>query len=184
MKISRRKAGIVREALENWEKEGILDKTSKEKFLSSMELIPFDWRKMAVYSFLLALISIVIAVVSIFTDAKFILLLSRLFKAPDLVKCIFFSSLSLGFFLWAFRRRGNTPLKVFSNEALIFLGVLSLAGAIVFLGMALGDKSGRFSLLLFMAAVLYGVIGFTFSSRQVWVFSLISLGGWFGAETG
>lgn len=184
MKITKRKAGILTEALEEWGKEGVLDEDSRERLLASMEVIPFDWRKMAVYSFFLALISIVIAVVSIFTDRTFILVLARLFTAPDLIKCIFFCLLSLVFFLWAFRRRENKPLKVFSNEALIFLGVLSLAGAIVFLGMALGDKSGHFSLLLLLAAILYGVIGFTFSSRQIWVFSIISLGAWFGAETG
>jgi len=184
VKTTKRKAKILREALEEWEKERILDEDSRDKLSSSIQVLPFDWRKMAVYSFLLALISIVIAVVSIFTDDSFILFLSRLFTAPDLVKCIFFSALSLIFFVWAFRRREHKPLKVFSNEALIFLGVLSLAGGILYLGTALGNKSGHFSLLLLLAAVLYGVIGFTFSSRQVWIFSIISLGAWFGAETG
>ncbi len=76
------------------------------------------------------------------------------------------------------------PYKVFSNETILFLGVLLTAVSVGYLGAALDNGSGHFSLLFLLAAVIYAVLGFYFSSVQVWVFALLSLGAWYGAETG
>lgn len=76
------------------------------------------------------------------------------------------------------------PYKVFSNETILFLGVLLTAVSVGYLGAAMDNGSGHFSLLFLLAAVIYAVLGFYFSSVQVWVFALLSLGAWYGAETG
>jgi len=64
------------------------------------------------------------------------------------------------------------------------LGVLTTAAAIAYLGKAFDTGSGHFSILLFLAALIYGIIGYLFPSQLVWIFSMLSLGSWFGAETG
>jgi hypothetical protein len=42
----------------------------------------------------------------------------------------------------------------------------------------------HFSLMLLLAALSYGVLGIWFPSTLVWVFALLSLGGWLGLKTG
>jgi hypothetical protein len=81
-----------------------------------------------------------------------------------------------------FRKR--QPHRIYSNEAIFFLGVLALAGAIVFMGVALDTGSGHVSVLFLIASVLYALLGLWFPSALVWVFGLLSLGCWMGAETG
>jgi hypothetical protein len=82
------------------------------------------------------------------------------------------------------KKRSRHPERVFSNEAAFFLGILAVAGSIAFLGRAVDTGSGHFSLLVLLAALVYAALGLWFPSRLTWLFSLLSLGGWFGAETG
>ena len=51
-------------------------------------------------------------------------------------------------------------------------------------GVWLDNGSGRVSVLLLFAALLYGAIGWFSRSGLVWWFALLSLGNAFGAETG
>ncbi len=111
-------------------------------------------------------------------------LLAAIFQAPALIKCLVFSAVSAGFYYLGVYRKHAYPAKIYSNEASFFLGVLSTAAAIGYLGVAMDSASGHFSLLILIAAVAYGFLGIWFQSTLVWVFSLLSLGSWIGAETG
>ena len=64
------------------------------------------------------------------------------------------------------------------------LGVVATALSIAFLGKAIDTGSGHFSLLFLLASLVYGALGLWFPSKLAWVFALLSLGSWFGAETG
>jgi hypothetical protein len=82
------------------------------------------------------------------------------------------------------KRKYKSPEKEFSNEAIFFLGVLATAASIAFFGEAIDTGSGHFSLLILLAAIVYGILGLWFPSKLVWIFSLLSLGSWMGTETG
>jgi hypothetical protein len=62
--------------------------------------------------------------------------------------------------------------------------VLSTAGAVAYFGQAIDTGSGHFSLLFLLSTIIYAALAFWFPSRLIWVFSLLSFGSWFGAETG
>ena len=74
--------------------------------------------------------------------------------------------------------------KVYSNEAILTLGVASTAIAIYQLGKVLKLQFEQFRHLSFYACLIYGLIGYYFKSTLIWIFALISLGIWYGAETG
>lgn len=76
------------------------------------------------------------------------------------------------------------PGKRYGNEAALFVAVLLTACALWQLGVWLDNGSGRVSVLLLFAALLYGAIGWFSRSGLVWWFALLSLGNAFGAETG
>lgn len=107
-----------------------------------------------------------------------------MFSAPALVKSISFGFCSACLYYVGVSRGRNNPHKPLSSEAIVFLGVASTAASIAFLGQALEVSPQRYSLLLLTAAIFYGFIGLVVPSGQVWVFSLLSLGSWFGTETG
>lgn len=184
MRVIKTHASIIISAIEYWSKEGLIDSNTKDLLSKSVEVIPFDWKKLSKYSFWIAIICIIIAVSAIFADKILLELLKFIFKAPYIVKFCGLSILSASIFWYGIKRRMKNPSKIFSNEAVMFLGVLTTAGAVYQLGNLLSLTSGHISLLLLFSFLIYGLLGFFIQSNLIWLFSLLSLGSWMGAETG
>jgi hypothetical protein len=181
MKVARKKAKIISAAIKEWEDNSQLSPEDSQRLRQSMEVVPFDWRRLAKYSFWIAIICIVIAVSALIVDLQD--LLKIIWERPLLGFCLCVL-LAATLFAWGLNRRARHPGKIYSNEAVFFLGVLAVAAAITFLGKAVGSGSRHFSFLILLAALVYAVLGLWLPSRLVWWFALLSLGSWFGAETG
>ncbi len=184
MKINKRYGKFLSNTIHYWEDNSIILPDEANKLRNSFEVISFDWKRLAKYSFWISIICIIIAVSAILMDQVLMELLKKIFNAPDIIKCFSLAALSTAFFYLGLRRRSKYPNKIFSNEAIFFLGVLSVAGSIAFLGKAIDTGSGHFSLLILLATVVYGILGILFPSKLIWLFSILSLGSWFGTETG
>ena len=184
MKLPHKQATVVRDAIEQWRKEGVIPDAQAATLAATVEVQYFDWRKLAKYSFWIALVSIVSSVSAALSDRMLRDLLEVLFLAPATVKCAVLSLVAAGLYWWGVIRRTQDPTKVYRNEAIFFLGVLATGGAISQLGIALDSGSGHFSLLLLLSFLVYAVLGVVLESNLIWVFSLASLGGWMGTETG
>ena len=184
MRLTKKKAKIVASVVESWVENKILSQEQGHMLLGSYEVVRFDWKRLAKYSFWISIICIIISVAAILADDFLMALLSRLFSAPDIAKCLGTGIIAAFVYYFGIKRRSRKPEKVFSNEAILFLGVLATAGSIAFLGKALDTGSGHYSLLILLAAIIYGILGLWFPSRLVWIFSLLSIGGWMGTETG
>lgn len=184
MHVSKKEGRVLSKAITNWLESDVISEEESHKLRNSYEVTSFDWKRVAKYSFWLAISCIIISISSILADKWIIQFFKNLFDAPDSVKCISFTMLSSGLYFLGIRRKNQCPDKIYSNEAIFFLGVATTAVAIVFLGKAIDTGSGHFSILLLLAAVIYGLLGLWFPSKLVWLFSLLSLGSWLGAETG
>ncbi len=184
MHVSKKEGRILSEAITNWLETDVISEAESQKLSNSYEVTSFDWKRVAKYSFWLAISCIIISISSALADQWLIELFKKLFNAPDSVKCIGFAMLSGGLYFLGIRRKDQHPDKMYSNEAIFFLGIITTAASIAFLGKAIDTGTGHFSILLLLAAVIYGLLGLWFPSKLVWLFSLLSLGSWFGAETG
>ncbi len=184
MKLSPKKAFLVRSSLTQWRESGLLTEAQAKTLNDDIQIIPFDWRRLAKYSMWASLVCIVTAIGSILADRALLELLETIFNAPYLAKCGALALLAAGLYWWGVTRKLKYPKKVYSNEALLFLGVLATAGSVYSLGRAFDTGSGHFSILLFVSFVIYGLLGLSFKSNLIWIFALASLGSWFGTETG
>jgi len=184
MKLTKKKGKIVNSAIETWVEEDVLSQDQGQMLLKSYEITSFDWKRLAEYSFWISIICIVIAVGSIIADDYLRALIAKLFNAPVIAKCLGTAAVAALIYYYGIKRKYKKPEKIFSNEAIFFLGVLATAVSIAFFGEAIYTGSGHFSILLLIAAIVYGILGLWFPSKLVWVFSLISLGSWMGTETG
>jgi hypothetical protein len=133
---------------------------------------------------LIAIFCVVIAVAAALADEVLMRLLMRIFNAPAAAKSGFFAACSAAIFWYGLRARARHPQRVYGNEAAFFLGVLALAASIYFLGVVIDAADRNYALLFLIAAVVYALLGLWFPSSLVWVFALLSLGSWMGAETG
>lgn len=184
MRVTKKKARILQTAIDEWAAETVITQTQAKTLSENYEVIGFDWKRLARYSFWISIICIIISVGAMVTDEYLRKLLADIFKAPAVVKCIFTVLVAAFIYYFGIRRKYKSPEKVFSNEALFFLGVLATAVSITFFGEVIDTGSGHFSILLLLATVTYGILGLWFPSKLVWIFSLLSLGGWMGTETG
>ena len=182
--LARRQHGVVTRVIERWRRDGTLDEGTAARLAGSIGIAPFEWQRTARYAFIVAVVCVVIAVGAVLADDVLMALLLRIFNAPAIAKCAGFAAVSAAIFRYGLVRRAKHPQRLYSNEAVFFLGVLGLAAAVFFLGVALDTGSGRYSLLFLLASVLYALLGLWFPSALVWVFGLLSLGTWMGTETG
>lgn len=184
MKLPKKQLEFLKNVIREWNARGLVSPEQSDKLLRGFEVIAFDWRRLTKYSLWIALICIIISVSALLADKMFLELIKRLFNAPDVVKCIFLGVTAFLFYFCGARRRKNNPQNRYSNEILFFLGIIATAGSIFYFGVVIDDKSGHFSTLLLISFVIYGFLGLFLNSTLIWLFSVLSSGSWFGAETG
>ena len=184
MKLPKKKARIVLDTVSELEREQVLDTATAARIRENVHSLAFDWRRLARYSFVIAILCVVIALGAALADEWLMALLERIFTMPWAFKSLTCAVLSAVIIFLGLKRRRLHPGKIYSNEAVFFAGVLGIAGSIVCLGKAIDTGSGHYSLLILLAALVYGFLGLALESKLIWVFGLLSLGSWFGAETG
>lgn len=170
--------------ISHWQKQGLIDEPTAANLRNSYDVKGFDWKRLAQYSFWVALFCGLIAIASLIIDDKVIDWLKHLYNTPDILISIISGILAAFLFIRGHKLKKISPQKVFSNEAVIFLGILFTANCIAYLGKTFDNGSGHYSLLFLLSVFVYGFIAYKLNSLLIWLFALISLGSWFGTETG
>jgi hypothetical protein len=178
MYTTKTKARIIKQAILAWHNEGLLDEEKSSQLENSIEVAAFDWKRLARYSFIVSIICLVIAVGSIVSLPLFAVLF-----ANPVVRLAIASVSSVMMYYFAIDRMKKSPLRTFSNEAIMLTAVLATAWAVTEFGAILDSGSDHFSVLILLACIVYLCIGWLTKSGMVWLFALISLGAWLGAET-
>jgi len=173
--LPKAKARIVLEATEELQRVNVIDATTARLIREAIRPFPFDWRRLARYAFILAVVCVAIAVSAALADQWLLGILRRFFSMRWGVRSLGCAFVSAGVIALGFRLRQRHPGRIYSSEAILFLGVLGIAESIFCLGRAIGSESGHYSLLVLLAALVYGALGATLESKLIWTFSLISL---------
>lgn len=188
--ISKKKWRIISAAVECWLDAGIISTEEAQRLRNSYAgARPISWKIVARYSFIMASFCVFLSVVILLTDEWIIALFEELFNAPALVKSIGFAIISGGLFWKGTRVRIRSPDKIYSIRTTFLWSVGATAFSIKYLGVALIEELDYFdpdllvSALLMLAAIIYGVLGLWLRANIIWLFSLLSLGSWFGFET-
>lgn len=184
MLLSKKRFRLVSKVIETWKDENLISQEDSIKLKGAIELSKFDWKRAAKYSFWIAGICLAISLFAILLDDAIMALIKQILKMPDIAKAILLGVISSAFYFWSFNRRKSKPKKTFSNEFLLFVGAIVTGAAILFFGIAIDTGSGHYSILILMASIVYLCVGGFFPSAPMWVLGIISLGSWFGTETG
>lgn len=182
--LDKQESEFLSQAISHWEKEGFIDKPVADKLRTSYDVKGFDWMRLAKYSFWIALICGATSFGWFIIDDAFLNYISKLYYTPNIVIAIMAGVAAAGLFFWSRRLKKISPEKVFSNEAVTFMAVLFTALCIAYLGKTFDNGSGHYSILFLISVFVYGILAWNMDSRLIWLFALISLGSWFGSETG
>ena len=119
MKISLRKkqARFLNEVIQHWGEEALIDDATKGRLTNSIEVRPFDWKKLAEYSFWISIICIIISLVAVVADEALIHFVEQFFSASNLMLCLTFGVIAGGFYYWGYvSGPANEPYSVNGNE--------------------------------------------------------------------
>jgi hypothetical protein len=184
LNLDKQDSEFLNKTIAYWEKEDLLNVEQAQKLRETYEVKGFDWMRLAKYSFWIALICGAASFAFLIVNDTIINWLKSLYYTPDIVISIVSAIAATLLFYLGRRREKLNPERIFSNEAIIFTGVLFTACCIAYLGKTFDNGSGHYSLLFLLSVFVYGFLAWRMDSRLIWLFSLVSLGSWFGTETG
>ncbi|MXV50791.1 DUF2157 domain-containing protein [Pedobacter sp. HMF7647] len=184
LNLDKNEANFLDQTIKYWREENLLNGEQVQKLQDSYHVKGFDWKRLAQYSFWIALVCGIVAIASLIIDDTVIRWLKKLYDTPDIIIGILSGGVAAFLFYRGRLLQKHQPQKVFSNEAVVFLAVLFTANFIAFTGKAFDNGSGHFSILFLISVFIYGYLAYSFNSNLIWIFALISLGSWFGTETG
>jgi hypothetical protein len=184
LNLDKQESEFLNKAIKHWEEQHLVDAELAENLRNSYEVKGFDWMRLAKYSFWIALLCGIIAVGSLIINDTVIKWLKGLYYTPDIMISIGSAIIAVITFTIGRRWEKKYPDRIFSNEATIFTGILFTACCIGYLGKTFDNGSGHYSLLFLLSVFVYGFLAWRMDSRLIWLFSLVSLGSWFGTETG
>src|ERR1700761_2066729 len=127
MRVQRQDALTIRKALQGWRQAGLLDEDTMLRLDQSLQIVPFDWQKLAAFSFWIAIACIIVAASAVFADQYLIDLVEALFHSGHGLLSAFLAVLAGAVFTLGVRTKHTHPERAFSNEATLFCGVLSTA---------------------------------------------------------
>ncbi|MGF1735039.1 hypothetical protein [Photobacterium satsumensis] len=178
MKINKRQAKTLNEAITQWEKDDQITADTAKSLRNSYEVVGFDWKLLAVYSFWIAITCFIISIGILLADDYLMALLATLIDTPASVLSVISAMLAAASFTFGIKRRRRYPEKYFSNEAMYFFGVLWTAVSVGFLRETVWFSEFHDAIYLLILTLVYGAIGFRLSSMLVWIFALLSFAGW------
>lgn len=183
MKLDSEKADFLNEVIDKWEQQQLISSEKANQLKNSFTKKSFDWQKLAQYTIYISLACGVFALGSLLLDKQVSAILSSLYETPNIIISLFSFAFAAYFLFTGNRRRKNKIDRVFSNEALLFAGVLFIANGLAYLGKSIDKNTENYALLFFVAVPVYASLAYFFKSRLIWAFALFSLGAWFGTQT-
>ena len=183
-KLDQEKSEFLDEMIDHWQNENLIPESTAEQLRKSYESKLFDWRRLAQYSFWIAMACGVISLGALLIDKALINYIEKLYDTPNSMISLLSALGAAWLFIIGFKRKKSKPELIFSNEAFVLTAVMLTANAIAYLGKSLNSGNNHFSVLILIAVFIYGGLAYLFKSRLIWVFTLVSFGAWFGTETG
>ncbi|MGH1338262.1 MAG: hypothetical protein ACRBFS_19215 [Aureispira sp.] len=183
IEANKRQAKVLKDALTQWQQQKLLSEEQANQLNNSIIIQTFDWKKLAKYSFVLAILCVIGSVISILAD-NFLLELLFNILGTEWGAVIVSSLFATGFILWGGKKKRHPLEKKFTSEALLAIGGIFIGVAIIFFGEAISTGSGHFSLLLLLGAIIYAPLAIYYQSISLWSLLLFSSTAWFGSELG
>lgn len=155
MQVTRKQERVIRQALDHWQQSGELSAQQHQQLESTLQRLPFDWKRLSRYAFWIAIACLIIAAVNLFSDTALIHYLIELFSISEIMRVVFPALIAGMFYFWGFKRQRKEILWHYSTEFILFLGILFTAVFLWQLGELLDDGSGNIAPLLLMGCIIY-----------------------------
>ncbi len=88
IKVNKRQGQLLNDTIYQWQQQQLIDNQQAQQLRQSYQIISFDWKLLAVYSFWIAIACFILSVILLVADDYLIALISRLINTPASVLTI------------------------------------------------------------------------------------------------
>ena len=187
MQLNKSQAEFLETMIDHWQQTEVIAKEQAAELKNSYSVRGFDWKNVAKYAFIFAIISGVIAVAATFADRKlirlFYALIDELFHASNLVPGMLCAIISFAFFYFGQKRKQARPDTFFTNEGFILMGSAFVAFTAANFANLSGKGDAYYITTFLLAAILYALISFLIKSQITWLLALVAFTGWISVQS-
>lgn len=181
MEVDKDEHKIVERALASWQEEGVLSEAEADRLRGATVVRNSDRQQVAQYFFFIALCCTLLAFGAIFLSEKLLEKIKAYFAWGDLAIALITAVLSVLWFWYTVRKRGQTRSSSF--EIYMALGGLSVLTSLVYVCKYIHADATYYTAFLTLAFIVLGVIAVILESGVLWIGALISMVCWYGAIT-
>lgn len=171
MQLNKKDAKLVKDVILDFEKNKLLTNKKSTELINNIDVVNFDYKKFSKWCFVFSAFCFLISITNLYD----------FFLNNKYIRIIISIILSSLFYYLGFNKKNVE--KQFLKNFFIFLGTFSLSWFIYEIG-AFDILRIHYSLLFFIASIVYGIIAYFGKSNLVLIFSILNLGVWFGGEIG
>lgn len=183
MELDKKDAAVVNNAIASWEKNGKITPELAHELRSDITVRNSNVDAIAIYALISAISCGLLAFGSLVIDEKWIELLRKKWGFSESIVGIGFSLLALVFIVLAKRRKQKYPTTSASSETYNIAIALTIGIAITYWTRTFSNFDGNYAMPLLIAAISYGVVAVFLESKILWLVMILSLAGWWGAQT-
>lgn len=171
MQLNKKDAKLVKDIILDFEKNKLLTNKKSTELINNIDVVNFDYKKFSKWCFVFSAFCFLISITNLY----------NLFLSNKYIRIAISAILSSLFYYLGFNKKNVK--KQFLKNFFIFLGTFSLSWFIYEIG-TFDILRIHYSLLFFIASIVYGIIAYFGKSNLVLIFSILNLGAWFGGEIG
>ncbi|NIJ51589.1 hypothetical protein [Dyadobacter arcticus] len=183
MELDKKGAEIVGKAIQFWEDKKMISEELAGELRGSYQLRNSNADAIAIYALISAISCGLLAFGALVIDEKWIELLRKQWGISENIVGIGFTMISAVFVFLAKRRQTHSPKARTSNEVYNITIILTVAIAITYWTRSFSDANSNYAIPLLIATIAYGSIAILLRSTLLWTVAIISLAGWWGAQT-
>jgi len=90
MNVNKKQGKLINDTIDYWKNSAIIDNDTSQKLRDSIKIRPFDWKRLAKYSFWVSIACIIISVSAVLADNILIQLIEKIFTSSSVALCISF----------------------------------------------------------------------------------------------
>lgn len=175
MSFNKKEKQIIEKALTYWQEKQFIDHELSSKLKKELPTKGFDWKNLALYASVFALVSLIIAVISIFADEALLKLIDSFIESSYLTKTIVAFLLSGVFYYLDIRTtKKKTINRAYSKEIFALLAAVSLAIASGLLSFLIGIHESP-GILILLLCLIYFTLGKIHLKPIYWYFGLAAI---------
>ncbi len=175
MRVNKKEARLLEEAIEQWEKDDLLDSPKAEELRRSISSYRNEFDSVAFYAAIAAVSCALLAFGALVLDEKWIERLRRFFAFSEIFIGFIFGIVAFSLAWIAKRRKRKYAYASLANESFTVLVALTLGISVAYFTRSFQPTYYYYGIGIFVAAVLYGLQAVYLNSKILWTCMLLAL---------